>query len=376
MRENRLRTVLATIAVFTVTAAITCFVMFNPAEKTKKDPDLPLPAKTELSTQVSTFLKEEILMWHREAPPPESASEPENTEEPTKQPPTEETQSPTEALTAEALALKVLVSLASDPLPEPMTEPPPPETEAPTEAPPQPGTEPPDATRPPEAPPPQQQDKPGTEVPFCDVIPEPYGYFGDIIMLGDSMTTGFDMYRGIIKYEGKDVLRDVTVIAVVSYGINNALREISDKTIHPLYMGKQTRPEDIIAQKEAKYVFICLGLNDIIWQATENFIKSYAILIGRIKEKSPEKTIVIMSLTPVVAGTHKSGLNNAKIMEANAALAKFAAENGIPFVDYAAAIRDSQNNLPGELSSDNYCHFTIPAYNKLVEYMLHHPVGR
>ena len=212
-------------------------------------------------------------------------------------------------------------------------------------------------------------------VPLSDTIPEPYGYFGNIIFLGDSMTTGFDLYRGRIKYEGKDVLRDTSVVAVISYGVNNALAPISNKSIHPLFSGEQTKPEDIIAQKEAKYVFVCLGINDIIWQSTEGFVNSYSRLVGNIKEKSPEKAIVIMSLTPVVAGQTKSKLTNEKIMEANAMLLAFAKENGIPFIDYAAALRDEQDSLPTELSSDAYCHFTIDAYEKLVEYMLCHPVS-
>ena len=212
-------------------------------------------------------------------------------------------------------------------------------------------------------------------VPLSETIPEPFAYFKNIIFLGDSMTTGFDLYRTVIKFNGENVLRDTTVVAAVSYGVYNATRAVSDKSIHPLFNGKKTLCEDIIATKGAKYVLICLGLNDLEWQKTDDFIFYYSTLINRIKEKSPDKTIVIMSVTPVVAGTFKNSvLNNEKITEANNALLKFAIENNIKFIDYAAAIRDSRNNLYSELSSDAFCHFKVSAYDRLVEYLLYHPL--
>jgi|GEM_PF-2243934 len=209
-------------------------------------------------------------------------------------------------------------------------------------------------------------------VPLNDMVPEPFGYFKDIIFLGDSVTIGFDLYRSKIKFNGEAVLRDVTVIAVGSYGVYRSADEISDKSVHPLYKGEQALPEDIIAEKDAKYVFICLGLNDVAIMSSDNYIGYYSYLINRIKYKNPDKTVVIMSVTPLVFGGQKTRLNNKTIMDSNNILLQFAQENNIPFIDYAAAIRNSQNCLYDELSSDAYCHLTIEAYNRLVEYLLYH----
>jgi lysophospholipase L1-like esterase len=211
-------------------------------------------------------------------------------------------------------------------------------------------------------------------VPLSDTIPEPFRYFGNIILLGDSVTTGFDLFKYKVNFNGEAVLRDITVIAVGSYGIFNAQRRISNESIHPLLDGEQTLPEDIIAQKSAKNVFICLGLNDLTWVETEHFIEYYSNLIDNIKEKSPEKTVVIMSITPVIANHNRGSLTNNMIMTANNALLKFAQENNIKYIDYAAAVRDDRNCLQTDFASDGYCHLTIPAYNRLVEYLLHHPI--
>jgi len=211
-------------------------------------------------------------------------------------------------------------------------------------------------------------------VPLSEYIPEPFEYFKNIVFLGDSVTSGFDLYKIKIKYNEVDILRDVNVIAVAKYGVYYAIQPISDTSSHPLSEGKQTLPEDIIAEKDAKNVFICLGLNDLTFARPVDFVKYYATLIERIKEKSPDKNIVIMSVTPLVEGQEAHSLNNNVIIEANNALLEFAKENGISFIDYAAAIRDENNNLPEEWSSDGYCHITTPAYERLVEYLLHHPI--
>ncbi|MCL1792880.1 MAG: GDSL-type esterase/lipase family protein [Oscillospiraceae bacterium] len=211
-------------------------------------------------------------------------------------------------------------------------------------------------------------------VPLSSDIPEPYGYFKNFIFLGDSVTMGFDVYRGKITFGGEAVLRDASVVAVGSYSINNALRDVSANSVHPLQNGAQARPEDIIAAKDAKYVLICLGLNDLGLMPVEDYVQNYSALVARIKEKSPGKTVVIMSVTPLVYAAQKTRLNNDAISRANNALLIFARENSIPFIDYGAAIRDSQNNLYDEFSSDAYCHLTISAYNRIVEYLLYHPL--
>ena len=205
-------------------------------------------------------------------------------------------------------------------------------------------------------------------------IPNPSEYFENIIFLGDSVTTGFDLYRNFIKFNGELVLERTTVIAVKSYGIFNATRSVSEKSVHPLVDGVQTLPEDIIAEKSGSKVFICLGLNDISWQSSDVFFQNYADLINRIRAKSPKKTVVIMPVTPLTLGGQKENMTNERIMQFNDLLIEFAAYNNIPFVDYAAALRDENNNLYSELSSDNYCHIISGAYDRLVEYILYHSI--
>ena len=209
-------------------------------------------------------------------------------------------------------------------------------------------------------------------VPLSGLIPEPFGYFGDIVLLGDSVTTGFELFKEKVMFCGEAVLRDIAVVAVGNYGVYNAIRDISG--VHPILNGEKALPEDILAQKKQKNIFICLGLNDLVWQTPGEFLIYYAELVHRIKAKNPEKTIAVMSVTPCVAGQTRSALDNGVIAEANNLLLEYANENGLYFVDYAAALRDSENTLDESFSSDAYTHLTTQAYERLVEYMLYHPI--
>jgi lysophospholipase L1-like esterase len=211
--------------------------------------------------------------------------------------------------------------------------------------------------------------------PISNPVDNPREYFKNIIFLGDSVTTGFDLFREYITFNGEKVMADTTVIATKSYGVYNAAREISDKSVHPLYNGSQAMPEDIIAEKEGSKIFICLGLNDVSYKNPQTFMQRYADLINRIRKKSPNKKVFIMSVTPLTYNGQKETLNNKMIMEFNNTLIEFAAYNNIAFIDYAAALRDAGNHLYPNLSSDNYCHIVLGAYNRLIEYLVYHAVN-
>jgi hypothetical protein len=79
-----------------------------------------------------------------------------------------------------------------------------------------------------------------------------------------------------------------------------------------------------------------------------------------------------MSVTPVTRNQNR--LNNSRISEMNNALIEFAVYNNLMFIDFGAALRDSGGFLYASLSTDDYCHLTVAAYNRLIEYMLHHPI--
>ncbi|MCL1792882.1 MAG: GDSL-type esterase/lipase family protein [Oscillospiraceae bacterium] len=196
----------------------------------------------------------------------------------------------------------------------------------------------------------------------------PSEYFKNIIFLGDSIVSGIEICKDSTQVNGEKVLEDTTVVAAVSYSLKNAVSEISENAINLTHEGKAMKPEDIVSRLDGKYVLICLGLNDLAWTPMDEYIENYGTLVKNIQTKNPDKTIAILSVTPVVAGG--ATLTNAVIAEANGRLRGFAAEKGLSFIDWAAAIRTENGSLHESLSSDGYCHLKAEAYGRLAEYLV------
>lgn len=207
--------------------------------------------------------------------------------------------------------------------------------------------------------------------------PAPSDYLDDAIFIGDSVTTGFESFRKNIEFCGEKIDLNYKVFAAKSYGAYNSTLEISDTSVHPLYKGDQFYSEDIIGIYESKKVFICIGLNDAGWEKEEQFVRYYRSLLTKIKEKNPGVKIIIVSITPLTSNgeaTATNDLSNPRIAEFNNLLIGLAYEENVSFLDYAYALRDENYNLYDDFSSDDYCHLTVPAYSRMLEYIFYHPV--
>lgn len=200
-----------------------------------------------------------------------------------------------------------------------------------------------------------------------------YEYFDNSVFLGDSVTLGLKNYTTKKRKTDSYFLGNAKFIAVGSYSVADTLVPVdSPNSIHSLYNGTVTQPQDIIADMGVKRVFICLGLNDVgIYTKTE-YLNNYSFLINRIRKAVPDIQIAILSVTPLTVEGERKILYNAKIDEYNNALAAFSVENGCYFIDVSTVLKDELGYLADELSSDNYCHLEPTAYDAWLEYMMTH----
>ncbi len=199
-----------------------------------------------------------------------------------------------------------------------------------------------------------------------------YDYFTDAVFLGDSVTLGLRNYATKKRKKNPDFLSNASFIAVGSYGVYEALKTPSETTIHALYNGAQTQPQDILADMGAKTVFICLGLNDVGLFSMKDHLTHYATLILRIQMACPGIKIVIMSTTPLTVEGEKKHLYNYKIDTYNQAVIALAEKYNCYYADIASVLKDEEGYLANELSSDNYCHLENEAYDKIIYYLRTH----
>ena len=185
-------------------------------------------------------------------------------------------------------------------------------------------------------------------------------YFDDSVFVGDSIMLGFRNYA--MKRQDTFLSR-MGFLAAGSYSANNALWDVDDKSVHPVYQGEQRQVWESISLMGSKKVFLMLGMNDLNITGVEGSCEKYEELIGKIKEKNPDVEIIIMSMTYVLKGKETGKLQNDTIREYNEMLKAMSEKNGWGYVDVAEALADENGDLAEEYCSDEFAHQNPEAYD-------------
>lgn len=175
-------------------------------------------------------------------------------------------------------------------------------------------------------------------------------YFTDALFIGDSRLQGFGFWSGIPA-----TYYCATGFHVYKYETTNVVQTENGKV--PIF---EAMPYDAFTK-----VYIKVGLNELGYGTEENFEKTYAELIAKIREYEPRAIIFVHAILPVTAeksNTDKAH-NNANIAARNAALEQFAKEQKAYFIDAGPALSDAEGNLRPEMTSDGI--HLKPEYMKL-----------
>lgn len=198
-------------------------------------------------------------------------------------------------------------------------------------------------------------------------------FFDDAIFVGDSITVGlsnyYDTQRGKVFADSTQFLARVGCAAKMCVS-QNPLSTYA--TYMPYNNGSLTLVEDGVAASGAKKVFIDYGLNDLVGSTPQQYMDNLVTLIGRIKEKSPDVDIYIISTTYVVDGAENGTLTNANIRKSNENVKNYCAEYGYGYIDIADYLADSNGCLNSNNSSDQYVHQNSKAYSIWVKVLRHY----
>jgi len=194
-------------------------------------------------------------------------------------------------------------------------------------------------------------------------------FFDDAVIVGDSITLKLSYYN-----LANNTFSNATFLTAGSLGVANALWDLNrSDAVHPSYQGQTVRVPEGIALTGANKAYIMLGTNDLGLYGIEDTLKNFDTLTKEIKQKAPQITLYVQSLTPI----HKEhgSLTNAAINEYNARLSEFCREKGWYFVDVASVLRDQNGWLPLEYCSDPDSmgiHFTDTACQLWADYLYTH----
>ena len=185
-------------------------------------------------------------------------------------------------------------------------------------------------------------------------------YFKDTVFVGDSIMLGF---RNYCMKQKDSFLNDIQFLAEGSFSVNNALWDVTEKSVHPVYKGQKRQVWESISMMNAKKVFLFFGMNDLNISGLEGTCEKYKELISKIKEKSPDVEIHIISMTYTLKGAGKGKLKNDTIREFNELLQEMASENGWGFLDMATPLSDENGDLKAAYCSDGFVHQSRAAYD-------------
>ena len=204
----------------------------------------------------------------------------------------------------------------------------------------------------------------------------PSSYFDDVVFVGDSVSLKLSYYEAAM-----DVLGDAQFLTSGSLGSGNALWEVSDESVHPVYNGQKTLIEESVASMNAGKIYIMLGMNDLGLYGIDGAITNLKTLVNRIQQNAPQAKIYIQSMTPTTSTStllSSSAYQPENIRAYNQKLLSTCIEQGWYYVDVASVMYDSNGYLIRDYCSDPDgmgIHFTNTGCAAWVEYLYTHTAG-
>ncbi|MBS5344325.1 MAG: hypothetical protein KHX91_07205 [Clostridium sp.] len=204
----------------------------------------------------------------------------------------------------------------------------------------------------------------------------PYSFFNDAVFVGDSVSLKLNLYVSAQRKTDSNFMGTAQFLTPGSYGTGNELKELgSDNSVHPSYNGTEMYLADAIQSMGAKKVFIMLGMNDIAVYGNDGAVKNMETVLTQIKEKNPETSIYVQSMTPIVGTAQTGSLTNENLNIYNAGLKTMCEQNGYTYLDVASVMKDSEGNLKREYCSDPDnmgVHFTDEGCKVWIDYLRTH----
>ncbi|MBS6475838.1 MAG: hypothetical protein KH354_07680 [Clostridiales bacterium] len=181
-------------------------------------------------------------------------------------------------------------------------------------------------------------------------------YFNDALFIGDSRTVGIASY-GTLKNADYFARVGMTV-----YNVNKNATDVSG--IGQVMFG------DFIKNKNYKYIYIMLGLNEIGYRQS-NTVKKYYELIEQIKQAQPEAVIYIQANLCITKerSDRDRYAHNSDIIKLNNALSALADGGRTVYIDVNPVFCDENYNLKSDFTGDGV-HVYAKHYKTWCEWLM------
>ncbi len=194
-------------------------------------------------------------------------------------------------------------------------------------------------------------------------------YLDKFVFLGDSTTYGLGYYH-------KNGYTDLPAPEQIWTPANGTLTLDQWSYVNIVYpqTGEELKLVDLLELTKPAYICITLGINGISFMGEDYFKQSYTSLVEKIKEVSPDTTIVLNSIYPVTVGyeAKNNGINNLKIEAANLWIHDVAKDCGVHYLDSASVLMNESRVLPDSYTNGDGLHLNGESFRLVIEYLRTH----
>lgn len=189
-------------------------------------------------------------------------------------------------------------------------------------------------------------------------------YFNDAVFIGNSRMQGFILYCGV---------PELTSYTSVGMSVKSYFTK-EDFPINGVYMTAASALENTPGFEK---VYIKLGINELGWVSTDQFIESYSRIIEHIYGCNPNAVIYVISVLPFAQAAIEKDptLDMDKVREYNIAIQEMCASYGACYLDVASVFTGEDGYMPYEYSFDGV-HINVASIKLWLDYLLEHGIEK
>ena len=201
----------------------------------------------------------------------------------------------------------------------------------------------------------------GYEIPQSVAVDR--NYFSDALFVGDSITSGMNIY---------DMFEGFNAIYKVGVNTHNAMTDEFTTT----GSGESMTMVEAVRYYSPRKLYIMLGTNGINWATTDWLIDGYRELVKTIMSENPDCAVILQSIPPV---SYEKTVENPSFSKENFDLynngiRQLAIELGCYFLDINSAFSTPDGYLDPAYAAPDGVHFGVAGYQRWYDYLLTHTI--
>lgn len=189
-------------------------------------------------------------------------------------------------------------------------------------------------------------------------------YFDDAVFIGNSRMQGFILYCGV---------PELTSYTSVGMTVKSYFTK-EDFTVNGTAM---TAAQALENTPDFNKVYIKLGINELGWVSTEQFITAYSQIMEHIYSCNPNAVIYVISVLPFAEAAIEKDpvLDMDKVREYNEAIRDMCASYGACYLDVSSVFMGEDGYMPYDYSFDGV-HINVASIQLWLNYLLEHAIEK